>query len=148
MIRKEKPRRRETKPGTGDHAPLFLRLDVLHALLPNHPGLNLVLNHLRDSLIGESPGALKHRNGGRRRRAFIPPFDDPRRQPQEQLPRRDGERLLLRRRWRRRRGCRGLVGVGVGGGVREGGLELVGEKKREKITEIRFSILFKKKFIY
>ena len=126
MIREEKAGGREAEAGTGDDAPLPLGLDVLHALLPHHLRLNLVLHNLPNPLIipPAAAEALKHRNRGGVGGGVVDfqssagPLDEPRRQAEEELASRDGEGLLDRRRRRGRR--RGVVGAGVGGGGEEG----------------------------
>lgn len=121
MIREEKAGGGEAEAGTGDDAPLPLGLDVLHALLPHHLRLNLVLHNLPNPLLipPAAAEALEHRNRGgvwggvADFQSSAGPLDEPRRQAEEELAGRDGEGLLDRRRG-------GVVGAGVGGGGEEG----------------------------
>lgn len=110
MVRKQEASSRETKARTGNDTSLTLSFHVLHSLLPNDVGFNLILHHSPNPLLTTTTTAaairikptpiqvLKHGH-----RTHLPirafggpsPYEEPRRQAQEQLAGGDGERLLL-----------------------------------------------------
>lgn len=114
MVREEKASGGEAKARGGDNSAIALSLNVLHSLLPNDVGLNLVLHHRPDSLLPlqRRGGILKHGDGGRIGSDGAAAPDEARCKTQEELAGGDGERFLLGRFGGRRSG--GALDVALG----------------------------------
>ena len=105
MVRKQEPSSRETKPRTRNDTSLTLSFNVLHSLLPNDVGFNLILHHSPNPLLTTTirikPTPIQVLKHGHRTHLPIralagpSPYEEPRRQAQEELAGGDGERLLL-----------------------------------------------------